>query len=395
MTSRPTALASIVLALALLGDSLLYAVLPLHAATFGVSLTWVGVLLSANRIVRLCAYPLLARMAADGLRRFTIVAAALGGVSTLAFAAASGAWALLASRVAWGVVFGSLSLATLAYATASREEAGRRVGLSLSLRELGPLLSLTLGTAVVAFAGVRLTLGALGLISLAGVFVARHLPEMELRRSSDVTTRFRVMTPFDVLSFLIGFIADGVFPATIGLVIAGASGAGSAVIATGLLLAFKRVAVVVLAPVSGHAADRFGGRSVIACGLAIATAGTLLIAFGNIISGAILLACGAAVISTAIPSTLALLEPETRINALARNAMARDAGAAAGPLAALALFDLAGAAAIYGVAGLLLTGVRFLSAFDEKHGGNTTEAQRRGGSGFMESESGRIASSSR
>ncbi|HEY8171881.1 MAG TPA: hypothetical protein VIH21_02240 [Dehalococcoidia bacterium] len=42
MTSRPTVLASIVLALALLGDSLLYAVLPLHAATFGISLAWVG-----------------------------------------------------------------------------------------------------------------------------------------------------------------------------------------------------------------------------------------------------------------------------------------------------------------------------------------------------------------
>ncbi|HEX2059491.1 MAG TPA: MFS transporter, partial [Thermoanaerobaculia bacterium] len=76
MTSRPTVLASIVLALALLGDSLLYAVLPLHAATFGISLAWVGVLLSANRIVRLFAYPLLPRLAATGLRRFTIAAAA-------------------------------------------------------------------------------------------------------------------------------------------------------------------------------------------------------------------------------------------------------------------------------------------------------------------------------
>src|SRR5688572_9586731 len=117
MTSRPTVLASIVLALALLGDSLLYAVLPLHAATFGISLAWVGVLLSANRIIRLFAYPLLPHLATTGLRRFTIAAAALGGVTTLTFAAASGAWVLLASRVAWGVVFGALSLSTLAYAT--------------------------------------------------------------------------------------------------------------------------------------------------------------------------------------------------------------------------------------------------------------------------------------
>src|SRR5215203_4723180 len=66
MTSRPTVLASVVLALALLGDSLLYAVLPLHAATFGISLAWVGVLLSANRVIRLFVYPFLPRIAATG-----------------------------------------------------------------------------------------------------------------------------------------------------------------------------------------------------------------------------------------------------------------------------------------------------------------------------------------
>src|SRR5688572_29430002 len=85
MTSRPTVLASTVLALALLGDLLLYAVLPLHAPSFGVSMAWVGVLLSANRVIRLFVYPFLPRIAATGLRRFTITGAALGAVSTLAF----------------------------------------------------------------------------------------------------------------------------------------------------------------------------------------------------------------------------------------------------------------------------------------------------------------------
>ena len=77
MKSRPTVLVSLVLALALPADSLLYAMLPLHAAEFGLSLATAGVLLSANRIVRLAAYPMLARGAASGLRRFTIAMAAL------------------------------------------------------------------------------------------------------------------------------------------------------------------------------------------------------------------------------------------------------------------------------------------------------------------------------
>ena len=51
------------LALALLGDALLYVVLPIHAAAFGVTLAWVGVLLSANRFVRIFGYGAIAVLA--------------------------------------------------------------------------------------------------------------------------------------------------------------------------------------------------------------------------------------------------------------------------------------------------------------------------------------------
>ena len=52
----PIIASSGVLSLALLGDSLIYAVLPIHAESFGVSIVWVGVLLSANRFVRVFVY---------------------------------------------------------------------------------------------------------------------------------------------------------------------------------------------------------------------------------------------------------------------------------------------------------------------------------------------------
>ena len=353
MTSRPTVLASIVLALALLGDSLLYAVLPLHAATFGISLAWTGVLLSANRIIRLFAYPLLPRLATTGLRRFTIVAAALGGLTTLAFAVASGAWLLLASRIAWGVVFGALSLSTLAYATEWSEVAGRRVGLSLALREVGPLSSLTLGAAAVSLAGVRPALAALGMLSLAGVVVAMRLPELRIANERSGTA-LRLPVAADWLSLAAGFVTDGIFPATIGLLIARSSGAGEAVIGAGLLLGIKRVAVIALAPVSGHAADRFGGRIVAAAGFGIAAAGALMIAVDGVIAGAILISCGAAATTTAIPVSIAVRDADERVAAFARAAMARDAGAAAGPLAALLYFEAAGAGLMYSAAGVLL-----------------------------------------
>ncbi|MFL6247148.1 MAG: MFS transporter [Thermoanaerobaculia bacterium] len=360
MTSRPTVLASIVLALALLGDSLLYAVLPLHATTFGVSLAWVGVLLSANRIVRLFAYPLLPRVAATGLRRFTITAAAAGTLSTLVFAFGRGASVLLASRLAWGIVFGALSLSTLAYATERSESAGKHVGLSLSVRELGPLFALTCGTAGVVALGVRASLAVLGVMSFAGVFVAMLLPDPGMpgaEKPASVMPRRRTV---QWLSFVSGFVTDGIFPATIGLLLARSTGLGAAVFGTGLLLALKRLAIVVLAPIGGHAADRYGAGVVTAAGFAIAAVGATAIGFDQAIAGAVLLSCGAAVTTTTIPAAAAAGRREERVGAIALNGMTRDAGAALGPLVALALFHAAGAAGTYGMTALLLSACSLL-----------------------------------
>ena len=54
--SRPTRLvlvSGLVIALCIVGDSYLYSILPLEAANLGIALPLVGVLLSANRLVRL------------------------------------------------------------------------------------------------------------------------------------------------------------------------------------------------------------------------------------------------------------------------------------------------------------------------------------------------------
>lgn len=354
MTSRPTVLASIVLALALLGDSLLYAVLPLHAATFGVSLAWVGVLLSANRIVRLFVYPILPRVAAAGPRRFTITAAALGALSTLVFAFGRGPWVLLASRLVWGAVFGALSVSTLAYATERGDVAGKRVGLSLSLRELGPLFALTAGTAAVAAAGVRAALAALGVMSLAGVLLAMLLPDQKTSTARrPVPARPRRRTA-EWLSFVTGLVADGVFPATIGLLLARSAGMDAAIVGTGMLLGSKRLATVLLAPVGGHAADRAGASVITGLGLIIGAVGAASIGFDRVIIGSLLLSCGAALTTTGVPAAAAAGHREERLGALALVGMTRDAGAAIGPLLALALFDAAGAAATYWTAALLL-----------------------------------------
>jgi len=53
MIPRHVLVVAMAVAISLLGDSTLYAVLPSHADPLGIKLAFVGILLSANRFVRL------------------------------------------------------------------------------------------------------------------------------------------------------------------------------------------------------------------------------------------------------------------------------------------------------------------------------------------------------
>lgn len=350
--SRPAVVASGVLALALLGDSLLYAALPLHAHAFGISLTWAGVLLSANRLIRLAAYPFLAHAAGRaGMKRFTVAAAALGATSTLAFALGHGAIPLLTARLAWGIAFGGLSLAAFGYATATAGGAGARVGLSISIREIGPLLSLTGGTLLVTLFDIRPALAILGATSLLALPLARLLPDHEIGRKERQGS-FRV-TRHEVSSGVIGLVSDGVFPATIALILAPSAGVNGAVAAAATILAFKRVATILISPVAGRCADRFGTSTTTTAGVTLTGGGALLIAAGSAAGGSVLLICGSAIATTSIPLAVTT-DRADRMTSLARIGLARDAGAAAGPFVAMELFQVSDAATLYVAAGLIL-----------------------------------------
>jgi MFS family permease len=83
-----------------MGDALIYVVMPLHAAAFGIGLPWVGLVLSVNRIVRILGYgwiePLSRRI---GLRTLVIAGAAAGPLLA----------GLLFGRVGVGVLYAALA----------------------------------------------------------------------------------------------------------------------------------------------------------------------------------------------------------------------------------------------------------------------------------------------
>ena len=334
------ALPGIVIAFAMIGDTLLYAVLPLYHEQFGVSLAMVGVLLSLNRWIRLVAN---SGMAAVGQRvgaHAMMVAAAVGAaLSTLLYGLAAAAAAQIAARVLWGISYAALNLATLAYAVSDRSRAGQRVGASRAAIGIVQGLSLVLGAWLVLQVGPRLVFVIFGATTLVALGAALLLPRLP-REAAPAGHGFRLPVPHRLESwgFVLGFAGDGVFLLTLAFLMKDAITSLAPVLATALLLALRWSVELSTGPAGGWIGDRFGARRI-----SILTAGMLVLGFGLIaldheVAGALLVVATRGLFNTLIPVLVIERGRGTVLSSQASYSTWRDFGAAVGPLSAPWLF---------------------------------------------------------
>src|SRR5262245_16086602 len=168
--------AALTLTLALPGDTVLYLLLPLHAATFGITLSEAGLLLAANRIVRVFGYHWVARFYTTRGPRTACLAASVGAIlSTFGYAACSGVWLLLIARLMWGLAFAAMNIANQALPTSHMQNALRRMGRARSIVAIGPMAGLLVGGIAADLWGPRVVFLALGCIALLAPFLALKL----------------------------------------------------------------------------------------------------------------------------------------------------------------------------------------------------------------------------
>ncbi len=170
-------------AISLLGDSTLYTVLPRPeiAAEVGVTLTAVGLLLGANRLVRL-AFNGIAGVLYDRLprRKLLIAALTIGALSTLLFAFGRGLPVLLLSRVLWGAAWSGIWVGgnALVLDLADEGQRGRLTGRYQMWFFLGAGITALAGGAMTDLWGFRTSLAVSGAITALAVLMwLRYLPE--------------------------------------------------------------------------------------------------------------------------------------------------------------------------------------------------------------------------
>ncbi|MFZ5916617.1 MAG: MFS transporter [Chloroflexota bacterium] len=366
-------------ALSLMGDATLYTVLPTHTADAGVTLASVGLLLGANRAVRLFLNgPVGLAYDRSPRRRLFVPALFIGALSTALYAATSGFWPLLAGRLLWGLAWSGIWVggATVILDITTDTDRGRWTGLYQTWFFLGAALGSFAGGFFTDLMGYHATLWLGAAVTAAGGLVAHViLPETrDAHRSSrqmpesTVLPRLRSNKTLWGVATLQGinrFVTAGVLTATMALLVADRLSTigltlGAATL-TGALMAGRTLLSTVAAPLAGTLSDRTGGRwQVMAGSLALGVASMLLIAWGwpwAILLGIVLGAATAGgVQALTITQTGDLAGQTQQGRAIGLLHTAGDLGSAIGPPVAYALLpwiDLAGVyllcAALFGL----------------------------------------------
>lgn len=160
-----------VTAICLLGDSMLYIVLPVYWASFGLDGLWqVGILLSMNRLVRLPLNPLVGWLYSWLPKRTGIlISVVLACLTTAAFAFGTGFWLLLLARAAWGAAWSMLRIGGyLTVLEVSSSDRGRMLGSYNGIIGIGSLVGMLAGGLFADLVGVRNIALVLSVITALG-----------------------------------------------------------------------------------------------------------------------------------------------------------------------------------------------------------------------------------
>jgi MFS family permease len=364
----------------LLGDQMLYAVMPSRPDLWGLSsVALVGVLLSANRVVRLVSNPLAAEVFRRLGPRAPFAAALLLAVFvTAAYGWLTAFWALLAARLLWGACWSVLRLGGQ-WAVLDSSHDGNRgllMGLYSGVTRVGSLSGPLLGGVLTDALGLRATLSAFaGATALAGIawWAATPRPLRPPPAAAPAgggfrdVLRDRTLLLVSAAGLALALVFSGLVAASIGFYFREQYGervslAGTALAVasfTGLTLGGLGVLNALLAPLTGHLSDRLGRARGISLALFAAAAGVAALGAGLsvwlVLAGLLIAYVASAALLVQLGAAAGDLATHGRRAAvLAAYATFQDLGAALGPLIALSFASLTALRLLFLAAALII-----------------------------------------
>jgi MFS family permease len=366
--------------LSLSGDLTLYTVLPAYAPALGLGLSAVGVLLSANRLVRLASNPAVGLLLDRwGRRRLFVLGMALGTLSTAGYVASQQFWLFLASRLLWGISWSLINVGAYAMVVDTSQETNRGWGFGVLQvffflgMAVNPLLGglLTDWLSFQAALTVCAALTGLGFI-IVWLTLPETLPEHR-RRREPIRRRWRPgdaihwlskqrhLLAVDYLALLTDFAGDGIVLSTLSLYLeqryGDAISLGEPLLRVasigGALLALRAIVSAGVSPIAGRLSDRASNRwATTGWGLVIGVVGMVgLVWISNLwglLLSVTLISLSGGVLRTVLPALVGDLADEAHRGAATGGlATAGDIGSAAAPLMAYTLLAVMSLQSVY------------------------------------------------
>ena len=353
---------SCAVAASILGDSLLYAVLPTIHDDLGLQAYMVGILLSANRFVRLFTNTLAGwTMARAGVRGPFVVAVFTAALTTALYVSGLGFAVFLVARIGWGLCWSFLRLG--GYLAALDASDGRNRGYYLGffagVTRFGSFIAALIGgfmTDLIGFEETVLAFTALTVIG--GLAVLRERPPRPVTTPTPTATPAAARLPeiddfpqrqrlwiVYVTVLLQAMAIQGLVTATLGAWLQDSFGddisltfvtIGVASL-TGLLLSIHFLGDFAWGPVAGHLSDKHGRLHFLLAAGVIEVAGLIGLAFApgvwGVILSALVLFLAATAVKVSLDALAGDLAPvERRSQTMSTYATWSDLGSAAGPL---------------------------------------------------------------
>lgn len=316
------------------GDTLIYILLPMFHEFFGVSLAEAGILLAANRIVRIFGYSYIVRLYNRYGDRLICQLSSLGTLCCcLGYIYLKGFALLLIVRILWGLSFAGMNLSTQATATSDRHARSQSAGSSRSLISSGQMLLLPFCSVIVWSFGIKqayLVLSIVSLVAFAMSFYVRTTQYAGFVKKKP----FSLPSAISFWSFTEGVVIDGLFIFSLAAVFSYTDNT-HAVISACLIMASRYVFEVFFSPIGGHLALRFGARRILIIISSVTCLFLTLYGLEWIYTAPVAILILRAIQLPLVPVVVADGTSEAyRITELASNAIWRDIGAGLGPLIA-------------------------------------------------------------
>jgi MFS family permease len=292
----------------------------------------------------------------------TIIAVALSVLSTAGYGLASGLVSWILFRISWGLSYSVLRISAISYSL-DHERQGFSLGLSKSVQEAGPMLTLLIAPPLLFPLDHKTIFFILSIASLPAFYFAINLPKKFGEVTPFSMKRFaKIPSTINLLTFCSSILVEGIVVVTLGVLFLKERGDVTVLTASILAasyLGYRRICLIAFSPFGGWIADKYGLEKIFTLSVIMVLAGLIFLTVGYIELGAIILFAFYSILSALTPGAASVTGSHV-LDAVSENATWRDVGAALGTLTGGLLLDSA-LIPEFLIGGTLLMGVLFIS----------------------------------